>query len=1003
MAHRITTFTAWELGIVAAVWCCLAIADSPKEAADNLIANGNFSAVNGGMPDDWQPNTWGGDADFSLDRNLGHDAVPSVRIQSKTGADASWSFRAEVKPKTKYRFSAWIKTDDFDRKSGMGALLNVHELQMVGKSQAVEATSDWKQVTTEFESGDHNSLLLNLLYGGWGQSTGAVWFDDVELQELGSTKPAIPTMSETEAIAFYEKKIKPVFAEHCAACHVDDPEDFGGHLAITGRTSLLRGGDSGPAVDMGSPEESLLFSAINYESFKMPPDGKLPKETIDDIKLWLQLGMPWTPGEEVDYGRAEKKSIVDEAARKWWAFQPVTKPELPDVQNPEWCKNEIDHFVLAKLESKNLQPAPPADRLAVLRRACYDLTGLPPTAEQVAEFINDQAPDAFEKLVDRLLESPHYGEKWGRHWLDLVRYAESNSFERDGTKPYVWRYRDYVIRSFNDDKPYDQFLIEQLAGDELPEVTPETMTATGYYRLGQWDDEPADPLQAKFDELDDILATTSQTMLGLTVNCARCHDHKIDPILQKDYYQMLSFFGNVRHFGVRDHQTVLDASVTTMETGGDPGPAILPASLHDQQRLKEVEEQIAKIEELVKADFQPVEHEDFQFEMRRLELIEKRVGTVITQDQFNRYKRSLEKKKELQEILGGEKVNILSVKESGRRLATMHVMIRGNAHVEGVEVKPGFPEVFDDARPEFQPVADRKSSGARLALAKWIASPENPMTARVMVNRIWQYHFGDGIVRTTSDYGYQGSAPTHPELLDWLANEFVENGWSIKQMHRKIMLSSAWQMSGQYDDAAYAQDPENELLWRFSLRRLTSEEIRDSILMASGQLNLDDMYGPSIYPKLPREVLEGQSMPGDGWPGSPIDQENRRSVYVHVKRSLQVPLLASHDMADTDFTCPVRFVTTQPTQSLNMMNSEFTGKAASELAALIKAEYPDDRARQIGSAFMRVTQRVLSADDLKRLIAAVDDWQNSDSLSENQAMQQLCLLLLNLNEFVYLD
>jgi len=1000
MVQTIKTFSGWGPGTVLAAIGCLVLVGPAIVAADNLLANADFSAVTDGKPDGWQSNIWGGQPEFAVDESVGHGAAPSVRISSTAGADASWSYRVEVRPKTRYRFSAWIRTEALDRKTGQGALLNVHELQIEDKSGAIDGTSDWKQVVTEFESGPRSTLLLNLLFGGWGQSTGTVWFDDVELQELESS---IPVMTEAEAIAFYEKKIKPVFADNCAGCHADDPEEFSGNLAITSRTSLLRGGDSGPAVDMQSPEKSLLLSAINYESFEMPPDGKLPKETIDDIKLWLQLGMPWTPGEEVDHGAPEKKSIVDEAARKWWAFQPVTRPEPPAVQNDAWCRNEIDRFILGKLEANGYQPAPAADRLALIRRACYDLTGLPPTAEQVAEFVNDPDPAAFEKLVDRLLESPHYGEKWGRHWLDLVRYAESNSFERDGTKPYVWRYRDYVIRSFNDDKPYDRFLTEQLAGDELPEVTPETMAATGYYRLGQWDDEPADPLQAKYDELDDILATTAQTMLGLTVNCARCHDHKIDPIPQADYYKLLSFFGNVRHYGVRAEETVLDASVTVMDAGENPAVVDITENRQDVQRLKEIEKQIAGIEDLVKADFQPVEHEDFQYEMRRLELIEKRVGTVITQDQFSQYRRLLRRKKEVQDIIGGQKVSILSVKESGPKLAKMHIMVRGNPHVQGVEVTPGFPEVFDAADPEYAPLPGRNSAGARLALARWIASPDNPMTARVMVNRIWQYHFGDGIVRTSSDYGYQGNAPTHPELLDWLASEFVENGWSIKHMHRQIMLSAAWQMSGQFNEAAYARDPENKMLWRYSLRRLTAEELRDSILMASGQLNLEDMFGPSIYPTLPQEVLKGQSMPGDGWPGSPIDQENRRSVYVHVKRSLQVPLLASHDMADTDFTCPVRFVTTQPTQSLNMMNSVFSARAATEMAARAKALYPDDRAGQIAEAFRRVTQREIREQDRQRLVKLVDDWIHADALSEEQAMHQLCLLMLNLNEFVYLD
>jgi hypothetical protein len=341
------------------------------------------------------------------------------------------------------------------------------------------------------------------------------------------------------------------------------------------------------------------------------------------------------------------------------------------------------------------------------------------------------------------------------------------------------------------------------------------------------------------------------------------------------------------------------------------------------------------------------------------------------------------------------------VKENGPRLPTSKIKVRGNPHIDGPEVPIAFPEVFGPG--QLSITAKPSSSGARRALADWIASPDNPLTARVMVNRIWQYHFGEGLVRSSSDFGYQGTPPTHPELLDWLAGKFVESNWSIKTMHRKLMLSKAYQMSGDFNVESYNADPSNHLLWRFKLRRLTAEELRDSILLAANRLNYSQMFGPSVFPQMPKEVLQGQSMPGDNWKNSPPDQADRRSIYVHVKRSMQLPILATHDTADTDATCPVRFVTTQPTQSLTMLNSEFTSQAAADMAQSLAKLAPDQRNKQIELAFKRVAQRFPNESETQRLSALVDEWIKQDGLNSEQAMQQLCLLLLNLNEFVYVD
>ena len=779
-------------------------------------------------------------------------------------------------------------------------------------------------------------------------------------------------------------------------------KELGGSLALISRASILKGGDSGAAIDLEDHTSSLLLEAINYQLYEMPPDGKLPQEKIDILTKWVKMGAPWTAesaNKMVESDGKQMEPEVNAETKQFWSFQKVQRPVVPKVKNGDWVSNEVDHFILARLEEKHLSPAKQASKQSLIRRAYYDLIGLPPTPEEVEAFVANDSTDAYEKLIDQLLASPHYGEKWGRHWLDLVRYAESNSFERDGTKPYVWRYRDYVIRAFNKDKPYDQFLIEQLAGDEMPNATSEQIIATGYYRLGQWDDEPADPKLALFDDLDDILATTSQAMMGLTVNCARCHNHKIDPIRTEDYYSMLAFFRNVRRYGVRAHETVLNASTRNVERIEDPDPLEVKRY---EDKLADLDSKIASIEEIAKKDFEPVEHEDFQYLKNRDRLVAKRVKNgVITKKQLDQYRGWNREKKRWMDN-PPHLMRVLCVKEHDTTPPETHVMIRGNAHAEGELVKPGFISVLSPPEPEITPATGNNSSGRRLALARWIASPDHPLTSRVMVNRIWQHHFGRGIVRTSNDFGFQGAKPTHPDLLDWLAAEFVEKGWSIKDMHRLIMNSSAYQMEYSPNEKAYALDPLNELFWRFDMRRLTAEELRDSILAVSGRLNKKKMYGESIFVKLSQEVLAGQSMPGAGWGNSSVEDQLRRSIYIHVKRSLQVPLLASFDMADTDTTCPVRFNTTQPTQALNLLNSEFTNGEAAEFAKIVKQKFEknEDRVRDI---LARVTQRKPNDNEVAQGVELINQWQQQDGLSEDDSLKYFCLVAFNLNEFVFVD
>ena len=804
-----------------------------------------------------------------------------------------------------------------------------------------------------------------------------------------------------DGVKFFETKVQPILAKRCAQCHADDPNELGGSLALISRKSILHGGDSGEAVDLENPDESLLLDAINYGTYEMPPEGKLPAVEIEILTKWIRAGIPWTAdtAERMIERAGHKVPEVNEISKSFWSFQPVVRPNLPEIRQQDWIVNDIDHFILNRLESVSIEPAKPASKQVLIRRLYYDLLGLPPTAREVQEFVNDSSKTAYQDLVERLLASPHYGEKWGRHWLDLVRYAESNSFERDGTKPFVWRYRDYVISSFNDDKPYDQFLVEQLAGDELENPTSESVIATGYYRLGQWDDEPADPQQALYDDLDDILATTSQVMMGLTINCARCHDHKIDPIPTRDYYRMLAFFRNVKRYGIRGHDTVLRFSTRQMDKPNPPGEEVMQAF---DQKISWREAAMQEVMDIAKKDFEPVDHEDFKYKENHERLLHERLkNKTIDRRQFDQYIRA---RNEIRDLLANppHKIRVLCVKENEHEPPKTHILVRGNPHVQGDVVDPGFVSVLSPPEPVIAQSKDNQSSGRRLALAKWIANKNHPLTARVMANRIWQHHFGRGIVRSSSDFGFQGDKPTHPQLLDYLATEFVEQGWSVKNLHRLILNSNTYKMGSQFNPTAYEKDPLNNLFWRFDMRRLTAEEVRDSMLAVSGRLNREKMFGPSVFSKLSHEVLSGQSMPGNGWGNSPEPETRRRSIYIHVKRSLRVPLLEAFDSADTDFTCPVRFNTTQPSQALALLNSDFANNEAREFAKVVARQH-DTTQMQVREILQRVLQRVPDQVDVDDGLALLNSWINEDGVSPEKALEFFCLTAFNLNEFVFLE
>ncbi|MDB4544637.1 PSD1 and planctomycete cytochrome C domain-containing protein [Akkermansiaceae bacterium] len=959
-----------------------------------------------------------------------------------------------------------------------------------------------------------------------------------------------------EDISFFSEKVRPLLEDHCVRCH--GGKDSKGHvkaksgLQLISRKGIVIGGDHGSAFDEKEPEKSLLLHVVSYEddNLQMPPKGKLNEEARAVLLDWVKRGMPWTP-EDADVlleVEEDDKSIttINEFSKSRWSYQPMSRPEVPVVDNAEW-KAPIDAFIYDGVSKKGLQPNAPASRAELIRRAYYNLTGLSPTLAEVREFENDKSPNSWEKVIDRLLASTAYGEKWGRHWLDLVRYAETNGFERDSDKPFVWRYRDYVIKALNEDKPYNQFLIEQLAGDELAKPTFDSMAATGYHHLMQWDDEPADRKQHYYDVLDDNVRTTTEVMLGMTVGCARCHDHKGDPISQEDYYHLMSFFRGIVPFsrgegpvekivfdGVDDgYEAVLAAhrqhgenlkkelakiekrllvslgkgesdsqgpvrwlvsdartkkpqewhySTTPADgwsevgfraenhqwkTGksgfGTQGPGMIvntqwaspelwlqtsflleeiPKSLklslhHDENVQIFVNGQPVIQRDGFRADYDEVmadqkflealqvgrnviaahisqtqggQYFDFGISVveksRSLEsLLTSKGGEEAEKNLVNRWKRLKEDVRKNETELPKRGVEILTAKETGKDLPPTYLHIRGSANAEDLdkEMTPRIPGIFGGEELAVEhPANGRNSSGRRTALAKWIARDDNPRTSRVMMNRVWQHHFGRGICRSSNDFGFLGEDPTQPELLDWLASEFVAQGWSLKKMHKMIMMSRAFQMSSKGTPDALAKDPDNDSFWRFDMRRLTAEEVRDSILAVSGTLNRK-MGGPGVFIPLPEEVLATSSKKGGAWGKSSPEDEVRRTVYVKVKRSMVPPQLADLDVADTDTTCPVRFATTVPTQALGFLNSKFMNDQAKIFADRLRREAGEDRKDRVRLGLELALARPAKERELEYSHEFFDAMREKHGLSEEEALERFALLVLNLNEFIFLD
>jgi mono/diheme cytochrome c family protein len=780
-----------------------------------------------------------------------------------------------------------------------------------------------------------------------------------------------------EHVPSFREDIQPILAKHCYACHGPDEAEAG--LRLSDREGAFAETYSGSrAIVPGDVEMSLMIDRISSEDEyeRMPPEGDpVPPEEIELIRKWIAAGAEW---------------------QNHWAFEPVQDPAPPRVERSGWEDNPIDAFVLERLTAAGLQPNPQADKRTLVRRAYYDLWGLPPTAAQIEAFVNDESDDAWPRLIDELLESHHYGEKWGRHWLDLVRYAETNSFERDNPKPNAWKYRDYVIRSFNEDKPYDQFVREQLAGDQLEEVTEETLTATGYYRLGIWDDEPADPLQARYDELDDLIMTTGQVFLGLTVNCARCHDHKIDPIPQSDYYSMLAFFADVTTYGTRGDQR------------GNNQIEVSPQDVREAYRridaeTRELAKQMREIEQEGIAKMPAPDQRATEGPKReRQKVLDEKLEAHLPAERWQEYQRLVERRSGLEQERRAlpDREFVLGLARCKSDPDPTRILVRGNPHVPGEEVQPSFPELFDADPPQFP--SDAGVEGRRLEFARWLTSPENRLSSRVMANRVWQFHFGRGLVRSSNNFGQLGTPPTHPLLLDFLARRLVEFDWRLKPLHRLIMTSQSYRMSSLATAEGLQRDPNNDLYWRFDPRRLSAEEVRDSILLATGQLNAE-AYGPSFYPQLSAEVLAGQSRPGAGWGNSSESERNRRSVYIHVKRSLLTPMLTAFDLPDPDRTCEARFMTLQPGQALSLMNSEFIDEQAGRLAQRVSELAGSDRRRQIDHAIRCVLGRAASPQEIDEGLALMREIEEDFGLPTEESLKLYCLTVFNWNEFMFID
>ncbi len=744
-----------------------------------------------------------------------------------------------------------------------------------------------------------------------------------------------------ESDSFFASRVAPILSQRCAACH--NGEKRSGGLDLTSREALLAGGDSGSAVVPGKVDESRLIEMVGGDEPEMPQNAKpLSAAQLGDLRTWIEKGAQWPAGVEV--------------TAELWSLRTISRPSVPEVRHSARVKTPIDAFVLQRLEEEKLEPAPAADRIALVRRATFDLHGLPPTLQEIDAFLADNSDQAFAKLIERLLASPRYGERWGRHWLDLANYADSHGFELDYPRPNAWRYRDYVIQAFNDDKPYDQFLLEQLAGDALSPDEPSASIATGFLAAGPWDysgyvtaiQGTAASRGTRLQDLDNMLTTVMTTAVGLTVGCAKCHDHKFDPISQKDYYSLQAVFAGVRR-----------------------GDRI--------SRGRASAEQARRMEQI------------------RLDIHKKRIGVAELDARAPeaRTEETVQTRAKLCDEIAALEAEYAQFPEVELTYAALaetppatHVLYRGDTESPRDEVAPAALSAVKGLKAEL--TGGNAPDGARrIALARWLVDTANPLTARVMVNRLWHYHFGRGIVGTPGDFGFNGERPSHPELLDWLASEFQRRKWSVKEMHRLIMLSSTYQQSSRHDARAAAVDAGNRLLWRINRRRLDAEEVRDSILAASGKLE-PTMGGPA---DVPFRYQFRKSPVYDYLAAKDRREPERRSIYNFIARSTPDPFMDVLDFPVPSTCTPARSSTNTPLQSLSLLNDPFVIEQADAFAARLAGAHKHDVCAQVSAAYRLTLGRSPTPPEAER----------AERFIAKHELFQFCRALFNANEFLYVD
>jgi hypothetical protein len=823
----------------------------------------------------------------------------------------------------------------------------------------------------------------------------------------GTADPKVQAAREQ----FFERNVRPLLAQNCYSCHADKKQKGG--LRLDSLESILKGGDSGPAVVPGKPEESLMVDAINYAGPEMPPAGKLAAEKVAVLTRWVSLGAPWpshdraAPHATFTATSNPVKAALSAGDRAFWSLQPVRKPiipALPEIRGRdwvEWSRNPIDQFILTSLLEHRLSPAPEADKTTLIRRVTFDLTGLPPTPEEVDGFLADDAPEAYERLIDRLMASPRYGQRWARHWLDLVRYAESDGFRQDAFRPQAWLYRDYVVRAFNSDKPYDRFLTEQLAGDQLDPDDPELRVATGYLRLGTYEFNQRNVRGQWADILNDITDVTGEVFLGLGIGCARCHDHKFDPILQKDYYRLQAFFTPLLP---RDDLTVVRqqqwAEYQAKRAAWEKAAAeilrkinALEQPFRDQgtgRAVTKFPEDIRAILKKPEQDRSLLERQLGALAYRQVALEHQQVPALLKGSIKAQWDALQKELKRFDHLRPSTPMAVLTATDIGP--IAPPTLVPGDRTAGPIE--PGFLSVLDPAPARIEPPAAAPgSTGRRLALARWLGRPDNPLSSRVIVNRLWQSHFGRGLVGTSSDFGRLGERPSHLKLLDWLASEFVLRGWHMKPLHRLIVTSATYRQASVRDarDVTTAQrvDPENRLLWKRTVQRLDAEEIRDAMLAASGELE-PQIGGPSVPVSKPRRTIDTRTI-----------------------RNTRDALLDAFDAPDGNITTARRNATTTPTQALLLINGDWTLARAEALATRLERLKVGsiDLQDRITLGYRLALGRQPDPDELAESAGFLHyqaglpepPSRRGTVSGDHAALIDFCHVLFNSNEFLYVD